>query len=231
MNLSDQITGLLAAHAPEDIERCSFAVIDAEVPEPRPFDGAEWAVARRLVHTTADFDLLNHLAFSPGAATAGITALEKGSAIFTDTAMAAAGIPSRRTDPLGCTVTCLLRLPAVAELAKARKITRSLAAVQAAGALLDKAVLAIGNAPTALLGLLALMEADDSIRPALVIGMPVGFVNALESKELLQKYNIPSIVIKGRKGGSPLAAATVNALADLALQNKALVDYPYKDNL
>ena len=218
MDLSDHIAALLAAHAPEDIERHSFAVIDAEVPDPRPFCGAEWAVARRLIHTTADFDLLNHLAFTPGAAAAGVRALREGAAVFTDTGMAAAGIPLRRLEPLGCSVTCLLRLPAVDETAKAQGLTRSLAAVRTAGPLLHRAIVAVGNAPTALLGLLDLLETNKNIRPALVIGMPVGFVNALESKELLQKYNIPSIVIKGRKGGSPLAAATVNALADLALQ-------------
>ena len=134
--------------------------------------------------------------------------------------MAAAGIPVRRLEPLGCTVTCLLNLPGVAEAAATQGITRSLAAVRLAGARLHRAVVAIGNAPTALLGLLALLEANANIRPALIIGMPVGFVNALESKDLLQRYNIPSIIIVGRKGGSPLAAATVNALADLALQDR-----------
>ena len=221
MNLSEHIAGLLAAHAPEDIERRSFAVINAEVPEPRPFSGPEWAIARRLVHTTADFDLLNHLKFSPGAVQAGLAALRGGAAVFTDTGMAEAGIPLRRMEPLGCSVTCMLRLPGVAEAATARGITRSLAAVRTAGERLHKSVVAIGNAPTALLGLLALMEKRSDIRPALVVGMPVGFVNAMESKDLLQKYDIPSIILQGRKGGSPLAAAAVNALADLALQDNA----------
>ncbi len=219
MDLSEHIAGLLAAHAPEDIERRSFAVIDAEVPEPRPFSGPEWAIARRLVHTTADFDLLDHLKFSSGAVQAGLAALRGGAAIFTDTGMAEAGIPLRRMEPLGCSVTCMLRLPGVIEAAQAHGLTRSLAAVRAAGERLHRAVVAIGNAPTALLGLLALMEERADIRPALVVGMPVGLVNALESKDLLQKYNIPSIILQGRKGGSPLAAATINALADLALQN------------
>ena len=218
MDLSEHIASLLAAHAPEDIERRSFAVIDAEVPEPRPFSGPEWAVARRLVHTTADFDLLNHLKFSSGAVRAGLAALRRGAAVFTDTGMAEAGIPLRRMEPLGCAVTCMLRLPGVGEAARARGITRSLAAVETAGERLHGSVVAIGNAPTALLGLLALMEERSDIRPALVVGMPVGFVNAMESKDLLQKYDIPSIILQGRKGGSPLAAATVNALADLALQ-------------
>lgn len=219
MDLSEHIASLLAAHAPEDIERRSFAVIDAEVPEPRPFSGPEWAVARRLVHTTADFDLLNHLKFSSGAVRAGLAALRRGAAVFTDTGMAEAGIPLRRMEPLGCAVTCMLRLPGVGEAARARGITRSLAAVETAGERLHGSVVAIGNAPTALLGLLALMEERGDIRPALVVGMPVGFVNAMESKDLLQKYDIPSIILQGRKGGSPLAAATVNALADLVLQD------------
>ena len=121
----------------------------------------------------------------------------------------------------------------VPEAAKARGSTRSLAAVQIAGERLHKAIVAIGNAPTALLGLLALMEERADIRPALVVGMPVGFVNAAESKELLQKYDIPSITIQGRKGGSPLAAATINALAELALQNDVFDNPPplNKDHL
>ena len=221
MDLSEHITALLAAHAPEDIERQSFAVIDAEVPCPRSFSGPEWAIARRLVHTTADFDLLNHLHFTPDAVGAGLAALRSGAPIFTDTAMAEAGIPVRRLESLGCVVTCLLRLPGVAEAAKARGSTRSLAAMQIAGERLHRAIVAIGNAPTALLGLLALMEERADIRPALVVGMPVGFVNAAESKELLHKYEIPSITMQGRKGGSPLVAATINALAELALQNDA----------
>lgn len=219
MDLSEHIASLLAAHAPEDIEGQSFAVIDAEVPESRPFSGPEWVIARRLVHTTADFDLLNHLKFSPGAVQAGLAALRGGAAVLTDTGMAEAGIPLRRMEPLGCSVTCMLRLPGVGEAARARGITRSLAAIEAAGERLHRAVVAIGNAPTALLGLLALMEERSDIRPALVVGMPVGFVNAMESKDLLQKYDIPSIILQGRKGGSPLAAATVNALADLVLQD------------
>ena len=223
MDLSERIAGLLAAYAPEAIERESLRIIDEEVPEPRPFAGDEWAVARRLVHTTADFELLRHLRFTPDAVPAGVAVLRRGGEIFTDTAMAAAGIPERRLTPLGCRVTCLLNLPGVAEAARERGITRSLAAVESAGARLHGAVVAIGNAPTALLGLLRLLEKDASLRPALVIGMPVGFVNALEAKELLLNYDIPSISIEGRKGGSPLAAATVNALAELALRDRGAI--------
>lgn len=220
MNLSEHIAALLTAHKPEEIERHSLQIINGEVPEPRPFTGDEWTVARRLVHTTADFELLNHIRFTPGAVSAGVAVLRQGGEIFTDTAMAAAGIPPRRLTPLGCRVTCLLSFPEVAERAQAQRITRSLAAMEIAGKRLHGAIVAVGNAPTALLGLLRLMEEDPAARPALVIGMPVGFVNARESKDLLLKYDIPSISIEGRKGGSPLAAATVNALADLALQNR-----------
>lgn len=219
MDLSEHIAALLAAHAPEEIEGQSLRIIDGEVPEPRPFAGDEWVVARRLVHTTADFELLRHIRFTPGAVRAGVAVLRRGGEIFTDTAMAAAGIPARRLTPLGCRVTCLLNLPGVAENARARGITRSLAAVEAAGKCLHGAIVAVGNAPTALLGLLRLMEEDPAIRPAFVVGMPVGFVNAREAKDLLLKYDIPSISIEGRKGGSPLAAATINALAELALQS------------
>jgi precorrin-8X/cobalt-precorrin-8 methylmutase len=134
--------------------------------------------------------------------------------------MARAGIPLRRLEPLGSGVTCLLSLPGVAETAQEQGITRSRAAVLLAGNKLAGSILAVGNAPTTLLALLELLDAG-APRPALVIGMPVGFVNAAESKALLlERRDLPSIVLSGRRGGSPLAAAAVNALAILALAER-----------
>lgn len=203
---------------PRSIEERSFAIIDAEAGPDKPFSGHEWEIARRLVHTTADFALLETLVFSPGAVAAGVTALTEKCAIFTDTQMAVAGMPKRRLTPLGVTASCLLTLPGVDERAKELGITRSRAAMEIAGDRIENAILAVGNAPTTLIALVEHIK-NGGKAPALVIGMPVGFVNAAESKELLlEETRLASIVIRGRRGGSPLAAACVNALAEIALR-------------
>lgn len=204
---------------PVDIERRSFAIIDEEIGAEKPFYGHCWEVARRLVHTTADFSILDSLAFTGEAVAAGVNALLQGAPIFTDTQMAAVGMPRRRLEKLGTSAVCLLTLPGVDERATKLGITRSRAAVEIAGDRLENAILAVGNAPTTLIALTEHLRSGGK-RPALVIGMPVGFVNAAESKALLlEEKEIPSIVIKGRRGGSPLAAATVNALAEIALRS------------
>lgn len=211
-------TKLQPYFTPDSIEARSFAIIDSEVPEPRAFKGPQWDVARRLIHTTADFDLLNHIQFHPDAIEAGIAALRGGCTVFTDTEMARSGIPLRRIEPFGCTVSCLLNRPDVVEAAKRDNTTRAHAAMNAASDELAGSIVAIGNAPTALIRLAEHIAAGKQA-PALVVAMPVGFVNAAESKELfLQNTRIPFITIRGRKGGSALAAATVNALAVLAQQ-------------
>ena len=203
---------------PAGIERLSFSIIDAEVPEPRPFSGGHWEVARRLVHTSADFELLSLLRFSPGALAAGVNALRGGATVVTDTRMCLAGIPRRRLDALGCRATCFMDDPEVAAEASRLGLTRARLAVDRAMELDGPLVFAVGNAPTALLRLMELMDRGLAV-PSLVIGMPVGFVNARESKDLLmERSDAPFIAIQGRKGGSPLAAATVNALAELALR-------------
>ncbi len=203
---------------PRSIERRSFAIIDAEAGEPKPFSGHCWEVARRLVHTTADFSLLDTLVIDENAVMAGVAALRAGCRIWTDTRMVLAGMPARRLTPLGVTAACLLALPGVAERARERGTTQTGAAVAIAGDRLENAILAVGNAPTALIALSRHLRSGGKA-PALVIGMPVGFVNAAESKELLlEETAVPSIVLRGRRGGSPLAAATVNALAEIALR-------------
>ena len=205
--------------APMEIENRSFAIIDSEVPEPRPFSGYQWEVARRLIHTTADFDLLNHLVFQNDAVDAGVAALRRGCTIFTDTEMARSGIPVRRMAPLGCSVECLLNREDVVARAKVEGTTRARAAMDAAAEDIPASVMVIGNAPTALIRLVEYLEAGGQ-PPALIVGMPVGFVNAAESKALLIHYGkVPYITISGRKGGSPLAAATMNALAEIALRD------------
>ncbi len=214
---------------PEGIEIRSLAIIDAEVPEPRVFQGGEWEVARRMVHASADFELLELIRFHPLAVEAGVRALSSGCMVVTDTQMGRAGIPVRRMDPLGCRVECLMGDEKTAALAKELGVTRAHAAMNLAASMLTGGIAVIGNAPTALIRLLELME-QGKAAPALIVGMPVGFVNAAESKELLMAREtagqasgevVPYITVQGRKGGTTLAAATVNALAEIALRQRA----------
>jgi precorrin-8X/cobalt-precorrin-8 methylmutase len=201
---------------PGEIEARSLAIIDAETPEPRPFSGEQWAIARRMVHTTADFDLLNHIRFHPDAVPAGKAALLAGADIVTDTRMALSGIPVRRLAPLGCSARCLMDDARVAERARRDGVTRAWAAVDEVMDAGGADIFVIGNAPTALYRLLARLDGG-ARAPKLVVGMPVGFVNAAESKELLlARQDIPFITVAGRKGGSSLAACVLNALLILA---------------
>ncbi|MBG0776610.1 MAG: precorrin-8X methylmutase [Desulfovibrionaceae bacterium] len=211
---------------PMVIERGSMAIIESEVPEPRPYADHEWLVVRRMIHTTADFEMLDLVRFHPRATAAGRAALARGCAIFTDTEMARAGIPLRRMEPLGCTVSCLMSDPDVAAAAKAAGTTRAVEAIDRAVARGGASIFVIGNAPTALLRLLEHMD-KGAARPDLVVGMPVGFVNAAESKALLMARqpaaapdSVPWVVIEGRKGGSALAATVINALADTVLAER-----------
>ncbi|WP_027175878.1 precorrin-8X methylmutase [Desulfovibrio aminophilus] len=212
------MSGVEDIRAPGDIERRSFEIIDSEVSEPRPFQGVEWQVARRMIHTTADFEILSLLRFHPQACEAGLAALASGCLLITDTDMARCGIPKRRMEPLGCTVRCLMADAETAVLARDRGTTKARAAVDLAVERLAPAVWVIGNAPTALLRLLEHIDSGRA-RPALVVGMPVGFVNAAESKELLlAQERVPYVTLRGRKGGSALAASVINALAEAVLR-------------
>ena len=209
-----------APRGPGAIEQRSFAIIESEVPEPRPFQGAEWLVVRRLIHSSADFELLSLVRFHPDAIRAGIGALLRGRLVVTDTEMARVGITRRRIDSLGADVNCFINEQAVATEAVKENATRSSVAVDYALPQLDGGIYVVGNAPTALLALLKRVR-EGKCRPALIVGMPVGFVNAAESKEELGKQgDIPFITIEGRKGGSALAAAVINQLAELALAEK-----------
>lgn len=200
---------------PDEIERESFRIIDSEVLEPRPFEGAMWEIVRRMIHTTADFEMLDLVRFHENAVQSGLNALKNGCTIVTDTEMAKRGIPVRRTDPLGCKVVCLMNDDRVVARAKAEEITRAKAAVDVAVSEIKPEIYVVGNAPTALIRLVEHFD-NGLASPALVVGMPVGFVNAAESKALLMSRDIPYIAIEGRKGGSALAASVVNALAVIA---------------
>lgn len=206
-------------NAGRDIENRSMAVIEAEAPEPRPFAGDEWLVVRRMIHASADFELLDLVRFHPLAVQSAIAALQRGLAVITDTHMAAAGLPARLYKPLGCAVHCLIKDPRALELARSLGTTRAAAAVDVAAGDHPEAIWVIGNAPTALLRLIELARAG-RVRPALIVGMPVGFVQAAESKEaLLELSDTSFILVRGRKGGSALAASALNALAMIALSS------------
>ena len=199
-------------HLPADIERTSLSIITAELEElgltPPPENAA---VVKRVIHTTADFDYAKNLRFTPGAVAAGIAALHAGTPIVTDTNMARTGITKPGLARLGGEALCYMADPAVAAAAKAEGTTRAVASMRRAAAEHPNAVFAVGNAPTALLTLADLIEAG--LRPSLIIGVPVGFVNVVESKErIIKAAAAPYIVARGRKGGSNVAAAICNAM-------------------
>ena len=202
-------------HLPADIERTSISIITRELDElgltPPPETAA---VVKRVIHTTADFDYAKNLRFTPGAVEAAVKALQRGAVIVTDTNMALAGISRPGLAKLGCEAVCYMADPAVAEAAKQAGTTRAVAAMHRAAREHPGAILAVGNAPTALLTIAEEIEAG--LRPVLVIGVPVGFVNVVESKETLfaicEQHGVPAIAAMGRKGGSNVAAAICNAL-------------------
>jgi precorrin-8X/cobalt-precorrin-8 methylmutase len=197
---------------PNEIYRRSFATIRSEADFSTLTEDAH-PVAVRMIHACGDVDLVHDLAVHPRLVSAARTALEARATIFTDTHMLAAGITRRRL-PADNEVSCRLDDPRAAELAERWGTTRSAAAVSLWGDRLAGAVVAIGNAPTALFHLLELI-ADGAPRPAAIIGIPVGFVGSAESKIALAEnpWDIPWLVVRGRRGGSALCAAAVNALA------------------
>ena len=195
---------------PMDIERKSFDII-TEILGDRKLDPGNELVIKRVIHTTADFDYVDNLAFSEGAVAKGIEALRNGCHIVTDTTMAMSGINKTILRKLGGEAHCYIADPDVAEEAKLRGITRSTVSMEKAAKLEKPCIFAVGNAPTALIALHELMETG-VLKPALIIGVPVGFVNVVESKELIMSDDVPFIVARGRKGGSNVAAAICNAM-------------------
>jgi len=201
------------------IEEESFRLIERELGA-HSFSLAEWQVVRRVIHATADLEFARALVFSPGAVQAGAEALRRGSAIVCDVQMVAAGLSRERLAAFGCDVACFVGDDDVALAARAANSTRAAEAMHKAErlGLLGGAVVAIGNAPTALTALARLMR-DEAARPALVLGVPVGFVNAVEAKEAALALPAARIIARGRKGGSSVAAAIVNALLVLAAED------------
>ncbi|MEM9682719.1 MAG: precorrin-8X methylmutase [Pseudomonadota bacterium] len=194
-----------------EIYRSSFATIRAEARLDR-FDSVEARVAVRVIHACGMVDIADELVFSDGFAAAAQSALKAGKPILCDSKMVASGVTRSRL-PAENDVVCALDDPAVADLAARLETTRSAAAVDLWGDRLDGALVAVGNAPTALFRLIELIDAGAPV-PAAIIGLPVGFVGAAESKlALAERGSPPALVLHGRKGGSAMAVAAVNALA------------------
>ena len=196
--------------APAEIEKRSFEIITAELGE-RTFAPGVAEVVKRVIHTTADFDYADNLCFSENAVEQAKKALSAGATVVTDPNMALAGISKATLAKLGGRALCLMADEQVAHEAKARGVTRATVSMEHAAKRNGPLIFAVGNAPTALIRLHELIE-EDAVQPALVIGVPVGFVNVVEAKELFLGGNTPYIIARGRKGGSNVAAAIVNAL-------------------
>lgn len=194
---------------PADIEARSMELIEQELKTEIPEDRK--AVVKRVIHCTADLDYEENLCFSDNAVSSALNALKNGCAIVTDTQMAKAGINKAAAGALGCDIFCFMSDPDVAEEAKQRGCTRATVSMERAAKLDRPLIFAVGNAPTALLKIKEMID-EGALKPELVIGVPVGFVNIIESKEAIMETDVPFIVAKGRKGGSNVAAAIVNAL-------------------
>lgn len=195
---------------PEEIEARSFQMIGEELGD-KYMDPLEEPVIKRVIHTTADFDYYDNLCFSKDAVQKGMDALKRGAVIVSDTQMVRAGINKPTLEALGGEALCFIADPDVAQIAKANGTTRSTASMDKAAKIDRPLIFAIGNAPTALVRLYELIK-EERLRPELIIGVPVGFVNVVESKELIMELDVPYIVARGRKGGSNVAAAICNAM-------------------
>lgn len=201
---------------PQLIEGKSFDIINEEIGE-HSFTEEQYPVVQRIIHTTADFELGKSVVFHPDAIRAGVHAIRNGRNIVTDVQMIQSGINKLRIEKFGGSVHVYISDPDVIEEAKRLNTTRAIIAMRKAIGQTAGGIYAIGNAPTALLELIRLIK-DGAAKPDLVVGMPVGFVSAAESKEELAKLDIPYITNIGRKGGSPVTVAAINALSILAEQ-------------
>ena len=196
---------------PSEIEKRSFEIITEELGEKRLIPGTE-AIVKRCIHTSADFDYAENLVFSEHAVEKALEALSEGACIVTDTQMAKAGINKKKLSEYGGEVFCFMSDEDIARTAKENGTTRAQASMDKAAGLDKKLIFAIGNAPTALIRLYELIS-EGKLKPELIIGVPVGFVNVVQSKELiLTLKDVPYIVARGRKGGSNIAACICNAL-------------------
>ena len=204
-----------------EIEQESFRRIEAEAVN-MPEDPEEYRVARRLIHTTADFSIADQLVFSNDPGNACIKALKAGAPLYSDSNMIKSGISVAKLQKFNHaysrdSIHCFIADPNVAKIAKEKNISRALASLDKAQSILNGSIVLTGNAPLALAGIIRLYI-EKNIKPALIIGMPVGFVNVEESKELLAATDIPYVMLSGRRGGSPLAVATLHAMMESGLK-------------
>ena len=204
--------------SPHEIEKRSFEIITEEL-NGRTFPEDQELVVKRCIHTSADFDYADNLCFSEHAVAKGIEAIREGACIVTDTQMARSGINKKVLARHGSEALCFMSDEDVAARAKETGSTRAAACMEKAAELDKKLIIAVGNAPTALVRLYELIG-EGKIKPALIIGVPVGFVNVVQSKELIMQTNIPYIVARGRKGGSNIAACICNALLYMMDQDR-----------
>lgn len=202
---------------PRDIERKSFEIIGEEM-GPHSFGERELSIIKRVIHTTADFEYKDIVYIREGAIDAAHELLKKGATIYTDTNMALSGMNKKALKDLNCKVVCYVDDPQVAALAKERGITRSMAALEKA---VEEGIefFVFGNAPTALFRLKELILEGKS-KAKFIVGAPIGFVGAAESKEEAENLQLPLITVRGRKGGSTVAAAIVNALMYMVVQSR-----------
>lgn len=201
---------------PEEIENLSFKIIEREIGTHK-LTHDQWPIVRRMIHTSADFEYRDMVRFHPDAVKAGLEAIRNGKKIITDTNMARVGIRKKELDRFGASTECYMNDPMIHRNAKASGVTRAKVAVDMAVENMQDGIYVVGNAPTALMRLVELIK-EHKAQPALVIGLPVGFVNAAESKAALMELDHPYISNIGRKGGSNVAASVVNALAIMAAE-------------
>jgi precorrin-8X/cobalt-precorrin-8 methylmutase len=206
----DNVTLQFQEMRPHEIEKKSFEIIEKELGDTK-LDPVQEPIIKRVIHTTADFDYVENLCFSKGAVTTMQDAIRSGACIVTDTQMAKAGINKKELAKYGGEVFCFMGDEDVAAAAKKNGSTRAAASMEKAAAMGQKFIFVVGNAPTALIQLYELMQ-KGRVSPWGIIGVPVGFVNVTEAKELILGVEVPYIVAKGRKGGSNVAAAICNAL-------------------
>jgi len=199
---------------PDEIENLSFQIIEREIGA-HNLRNEQWIIVRRMIHTSADFGYKDMVRFHSDAIKSGLDAIRSGKNIITDTNMARVGIRKREIEQFGGRVKCYMNDQQVHSNAKATGVTRAKIAVDMAVEDMQGGIYVIGNAPTALLRLIELVK-EQKARPALIIGLPVGFVNAAESKAALMELDYPYISNVGRKGGSNVAASVVNALSIMA---------------
>ncbi len=201
---------------PKDIEKRSFEII-TEILGDKTFPPEQEGIVKRVIHTSADFDYADNLIFSTDAVQSGLKAFKEGCTVITDTNMACSGINKKNLEKLNSFKECFIADPKIAALAEEKGTTRAVQSMEYAASLPGNKIFAIGNAPTALLVLHEMIKAG-KLKPSLVVGVPVGFVNVVESKEIFMELDTPYIIAKGRKGGSNVAAAIINALMLEALK-------------